>query len=450
MARQTSPHEPTWAVSLAWMWIKQGRHSAARALVATLPPVAELPIDRNWLATTCILAEVAADLGDHDLARDVRAALLPFEQRLATIGFGVTCWGTVARPLALVSRALGDTAAAIHHYHEAIEISGRVGAHPWLAEAQCELAALLIDRRNPDDVAEAFALATEAVATGRALNLLNIEEEASRLLTGLEAFNHDAPSLERGLREGAASAQITVLGAFTVVGSDGETAHWQSRKARQLLKILVARRGSAIGRDSLMHLLWPDEAPQVLANRFSVAATTIRRAFDPQGIHPRDWFLDVRDGTARLNVEHIEIDLDRFLHEMNQVAVRAAAATANTEELLASFDLYTGEPFADEPEEPWAEQVRSEVHSAFFSAAHALADASRVNGDQLTRLECFRRILAIDGYDQRAHEGLIETLTGLGAHGRAAAARTRYETSMAELSIPHSEIEFPVATSGGD
>src|SRR5690606_15582457 len=112
---------------------------------------------------------------------------------------------------------------------------------------------------------------------------------------------------------GAARPHITVLGDFDVRTREGAPARWQSRKARRLLKILVARRGVAIGRQTVMHMLWPDEAPQRVANRFSVAATTVRRALDPTGSRPSDAYLETGNGLVRLCVDELSIDIETFL-----------------------------------------------------------------------------------------------------------------------------------------
>lgn len=477
-ARQAAPHEPVWAVSLAWMWLRQGRRSAARALVASLPPVAELPRDRNWLATLCILSTVVAELREVEIAAELRDALAAFEGRLVTIGLGITCWGTVSRPLALLAQVLGDRAAAITHYRRAIETSARIGAHPWLAESQSELAALLSDGVRQDDahsalgqaddpsgdaldpsgaaldpsgdapdpsgdapgpsaaaLQEAAELASEAAATVRALQLHGIESAADAVLSAIvtpkERFSDRALNAP-----GAARPHITVLGDFDVRTREGAPARWQSRKARRLLKILVARRGVAIGRQTVMHMLWPDEAPQRVANRFSVAATTVRRALDPTGSRPSDAYLETGNGLVRLCVDELSIDIETFLTTATAALQTRGTAEARAARLRAALEQYAGEPLADEPEEPWAEQLRREVHITFFATAHALAEVSESFGDHLTRVEAYRRILAVDPYDQRAHEGHVDALTRLRSLGQVAIARGEYEQRMREMGVP--------------
>ncbi len=430
-ARRESPHEPVWAVSLAWMWLKQGRKSAARALVASLPAVGDLPVDRNWLSTACILATVAAELGDVATMAELQVALSPFADRLVTIGLGVTCWGTVARPLALMANALGDRDEAVRYYRVCVESAATMGAHPWLAEAQAELAWLLSDRSDHDARGEALELATEAAATARALQLHEIETMATSVLVDLRRTESSVTSIANA----ESQPKVRVMGGFVVVSSDGLMAHWQSRKARQLLKILVARRGVAVGRESVIHMLWPDEAPEQVANRFFVAASTIRKALDPAGQFPREHFLQTRGGLVRLAVERLAIDVEQFLSR-SRSALESDAKPAHRVKLLAeTFELYRGDPFTDETDEMWADELRREIHMAYFAVGHALADVAKELGDHLTRAETYRAILTFDPYDQAAHEGLTDALVQLGAHGRAAVAREEYAERMDELGV---------------
>lgn len=435
-ARREAPHEPVWAVSLAWMWLKQGRISAARTLVATLPPVAELAVDRNWLSTACVLTEVAHQLHEVELARELYVALLPYESRLVTIGLGVACWGTVARPLALASMTLGDSHRAIAHYRIGIELAGRRGAHPWLAEMQWELARLLGDLPHDEGHDEAVSLATESLATAQALHLHAVEELAARTLATLRK------TLELRQRMTALPGDtdsrrpdVRVFGGFSVTLPDGTEASWQSRKARRLLKILIARRGTAMSRETLMDMVWPDVPPHMLANRFSVAASAVRRALDPSGAEQRDTFLENRAGLVRLRIEALDIDAERFLTTAAD-ALSTASPAERRVRLAEALALYTGEPLQEEQEELWSADFRREVHEMFFSAAHALAELHAEEGDHLARLETYRRVLALDEFDQRAHEGVISSLTALRAHGQADTARSTYLSVMRSLGVP--------------
>ena len=75
------------------------------------------------------------------------------------------------------------------------------------------------------------------------------------------------------------------------------------------------------------------------------------------------------------------------------------------------------------------------MHDTFNEAAYALALAAGAKDGQLTRVNAYRRILGLDVYEQRAHEGLIHALTALGARGQAAEAEANYMQRMRELGV---------------
>lgn len=432
--RQAFPGEPVWTASLAWVWLQQGRRSAAHGLISSLPPLGLFARDRNWLCAVSILAVVASEIGDLQLGAATSAALEPFADRVATIGLGVTCWGVVARPLALLALSRGDTAAAIAHYRTAITVSARAGAHAWLAEAQAELAQVLAAQRDAASTAEATLLTGEATATARALHLHPVTEAARAARASLTAAPPGPVLIDLPVADASPPRpSISVLGRFEVVSIDGERARWRSRKARELLKILVARRGSAIERENLMDLLWPGEDPEQLANRLAVAVNAIRRAFDPDRLEPADSYVVVESRAIHLRVDRVDIDAEQFLCAAE--AVLASPELSSARKLAEVLALRPGDALIDEPDAHWAERLRREVHLAFFAISHALAEASLRDGDHLARIEAYQGVLAVDNYDQRAHEGLIDALTLLGAHGRAEQARASFDVHMSELGI---------------
>lgn len=436
--RQVFHGDPIWAVALAWVWLQQGRRSAARGLIDVLPSLERFPRDRNWLAAVSILAVVAVQLDDLPLANAAKTEIEPYADRVATIGLGVTCWGVVARPLALVALANGDDVAAEGYYREAIELCARTGAHVWLAEAQSELAILLSQRASPEAHAEANALASEAVATARALHLHPVQESARQAWSATEFVRQE--DVSHGETTPKTQVSIRVLGQFEVVAATGQIARWRSRKARELLKILVARRGRVIERESLMDLLWPGETPDRLSNRLAVALAAVRRALDPERAREPDAYIVVDSGHVRLRLEHVDIDAERFLHTVDTAMAMERTDPRRSRLLEQALEGYRGDPVADDPEAPWAEQLIREVRLAFFSASHTLGESAVQGGDHITRVEMYQSILALDQYDQRAHEGLIDALSELGAHGRAGDARRVYEQTLRELDLSSTEI----------
>lgn len=427
-ARQSQPGEAVWSAVLARLWALDGRLQAAQGAISSLGDVTAIPRDRNWLLTIATLAEAAVIVGDRDVAAQLRNELLPYSQRLVPIGLGIACWGTVARPLALLSGLLGRTTEAEAHFRTAMRVCSEAGALPWLAQAQCELTDL-IHADRPD---EAAALLTEAEATVARLGVVALEPECAQRRARLGSVGVVVDAASPDPSASSDRPVVRVLGTFEVVGLDGVPASWTSRKARELLKLLVARRGAPITREAIMDALWPDEDPRALSNRLSVALTTVRRAFDPRRSAPADEFIASDNQTVQLRVDRITVDGEQFLIAATEVL---AERRSDTERVRAAVELFRGAALADEPYAEWAAPFRREVQTAFARVARLLADRAEADGDDLVAADTYRKLLVEDPFDEHAHRGLIRTLARLGAHGQASAADREYQQRMAEIGV---------------
>lgn len=322
-ARREYPEQLLWPASLAWLWLLQGRRDAGEALLRSLPPPDEIPRDRYWLSTLTVLAEIARITGSRGDAERLRELLLPFAAHVVPVGIGVSFWGTAARTLGLLEERLGLADAAREHLELAVEMSARIGALAWHAEAQIELAEFAL-RHDLADI-PAHDLLAQARATSIARGFPALAERAMY------------------------KPRIRVLGGFEVISLCGVRAEWTSRKARELLKMLIAARGVATSREVFMHVLWPDETPEALANRFSVAVNVIRRALDPQRLRPTQHHVVTEGDAVRIEPAHLDIDVERFL---------ALAARDDEVSRRAAAQLYAGPAFSDEPYADWAGPLR--------------------------------------------------------------------------------------------
>lgn len=421
-ARHAHPQQALWQLSLAWLWQSQGREEAARALLAEGVGLDALPRDRTLLATLTMLGELASRIGTVEEAEELRTRLLPHARQAAPVGLGLAFWGTVAHTLGLLAVRLGRTAEARLHFRTAIEVSARGGAQAWLVQAQLSLAEF--ELTHGGDPSAATELARQAEATSEALGFPALLVGA-RMLLARVPHAADAHGVAGVMVPPACDgARVRVLGVFEVDSCEGEPARWTSRKARELLKMLVARRGVAVARETLMHALWPDQAPEQLANRFAVALSTVRRALDPARRHPVQRFV-VADGAAlRLDTQELRVDVEEFL---------ASARGDDLDALRAAVELYTGDAFADEPYAEWASGLRHDAQTAFCAAAREVAEHDAASGDFVAASELFRRVLEIEPLDERVHRGLVTTLHALGARGQAREVESRWRRAQEEL-----------------
>lgn len=322
-ARREYPEQVLWAASLAWLWLLQGRRTSGEALLRSLPDLDEIPRDRYWLSTVTVLAEIGRITGSRQHIERLRLALLPYAARLVPVGVGVAFWGTAARTLGLLEEHLGLLHEARAHLELAVEMSSRIGALAWYTEAQIELAEFAI-RHDLTDV-PSYELLAEAKATSEARGFSMLARRAMH------------------------RPRVRVLGGFEVTSLCGTRAEWTSRKARELLKMLIAARGVATSREVYMDALWEGESPARLGNRFSVAVNVIRRALDPGRLMPTQHHVVTEGDSIRLEMGHLDIDVERFL---------ALACRGDEASRRAARQLYRGDVFSDEPYADWATTIR--------------------------------------------------------------------------------------------
>ena len=217
--------------------------------------------------------------------------------------------------------------------------------------------------------------------------------------------------------EPEAELSVQTLGGFRVDrrGTPIAAGEWKSKKARTLLKILVARRGRPVTREQLMELLWPGEDPAKLGNRLSVALTTLRTVLGRE--------LDVIRADAdavSLDLSRVAVDVERFLGEVERGRFAAAER------------LYTGDFLEEDAYEDWARELRDEARAAYAATLRARTTTA-TDGEDAIRA-CLR-LLELDPYDEGAHRALIARLDRAGRHGEAIKRRRTYIRSMHEIGV---------------
>jgi ATP/maltotriose-dependent transcriptional regulator MalT/DNA-binding SARP family transcriptional activator len=240
---------------------------------------------------------------------------------------------------------------------------------------------------------------------------------------------------------------LEALGGFRVRRYGVTVPHeeWRSKKARGLLKILLARRGHPTPREYLMDALWPEEDPLKVRNRFSVALSTLRAVLDPEKRFEPDHFVRADRDSVTLDLDNLVVDVEIFLHEAHSgLALRASArAEESTERLEYAESLYAGEFLEEDPYEDWAIALREEARAAYVTSTRALAEDAAAAGEHGAAGSYLLRVLERDAYDEQAHLALVSTLAVAGGHGEARRAYRRYAERMAEISVEPASFRPP-------
>lgn len=332
---------------------------------------------------------------------------------------------------------LGEVAAARVDFGQALERQRRslairhgIGDSRGVATSFDVIADLLAQDGDPGRAAQLIGAADRVWAATGGARAPDVQEsiEAARTRARTVLGHQDAQRLEEvgasldmeraievALEVVSKRAAVRTLGSFGVT-SEGHTVApnvFGSKKARDLLKMLVCHRGAVVPREVLGEALWPDAEANgdAIANRLRVALAGVRRALGAaELVH------STRDGVS-LDLTAVDVDVERFL------AAAAAGRWAEAESLHAGTflpeDLY----------EDWSVRLREEVRRTYVRACHAqLADA-----DPERALVLATRILEYDEYDEEANGALVNALIHLGRRGEAERARADFAARLDDL-----------------
>jgi len=365
---------------------------------------------------------------------------------------------------AWVAHAAGDALRAGHIADSAVAIARDRRDRAAVAEA-AELRAALADGDDAARAAlhEALTLWEELsspLGQGRArLGLARLggpeasdhARRAERLLRPLGARRLATAAATLASAAPAASPlAVHCLGGFAVLreGVPVPVGEWKSRKARDLVKILIARGGRPVHRETLLDLLWPDDDAAQTASRLSVALSTARAVLDPAKRHPAGWYLGADNDTLWIDGTHADIDVDRF-HALAALAVterKAGPSPSATDMLAAAEAAYVGDAFPEDPYEDWTVSLRERTRATYIWVARTLADDSVARGDPPTAVRCYLRVLEHDPFDEHAHLGLVRAHLGAGQQGEARRAYQAYGARMGEIGVEAAPFPAPATT----
>jgi ATP/maltotriose-dependent transcriptional regulator MalT/DNA-binding SARP family transcriptional activator len=381
-----------------------------------------------------------------DLIEEALAEALPHHRRDVLIGAGFVAVALGRRDdaarfaeqaLRLVeSDETGDALAALAYAMEVVSLTIDDVAE---RRARLEEANGIWGRLGNDAEGAVTTLALAHLDTGPRARASQAAALRRVRAAGIRPSAADAASLLAAIpRERIPPIEIRTFGTFQVLrgGVPVPPGEWKSKKARDLLKILIARR-TTVARDELIEALWPDEDPEATSNRLSVGLSLLRAVLDPSRSRPADTFVTTERGALRLVPGELVIDFEDFaVNAADGLALhRRGESGAAVERLLAAEALYGGELFEEDPYADWAVGPREETRGIYIQVARAIAEILANRGDVDDAIRYLMRIISRDPFDEAAHLGLVQALARGRHHGEARRAYQAYVSRMAELEI---------------
>jgi ATP/maltotriose-dependent transcriptional regulator MalT/DNA-binding SARP family transcriptional activator len=427
------------------VYYSRGEYAQARAACEEAVAIAERSGDVQTLgrALPCLARLRAQD--DPVTARELC-------ERALAVG------GGLARVRALLARSwvellTGDRAEAATAAAEAAADARRRRDRPGLAEAlELTVFASSDPAQETDLLAEAAAVWRQigypvgearvrlvtAHVTGAEQEAALAEQDLRRLGVRLHLESDVRRLVDRDHAAPQQSIVIRTLGAFQLVrdGVAVPTADFQSKKARDLLKILVSRRGRAVPREQLTDLLWPDEDPARVGGRLSVLLSGLRTVLRAAGQASDDGPLVTDRHVVRLDSDRVGLDVEDFFATASAGLAAYQQGQPDAAALLAAAEeQYAGDFLEEDPYEKWAEQPREEARATRLAILRALADLAAQRDETWSVIRYTVRLLQMDPYDEETHLMLVRALHVSGRHGEARRHYRRYAERMAELGI---------------
>lgn len=215
--------------------------------------------------------------------------------------------------------------------------------------------------------------------------------------------------------------RIYALGNTVVeLGDKVIGGQWLDQRTGQLLKYLVVERHRAVYVDEIGESLWPDAGYGVAKSvRYYIHA--LRRTLEP-GRRKREpsRFIASSGARYRLNLEHVEVDVDQFeAHTSHGLALVESDPAGAAEELERGVALYRGELVADAPYAEWAIPERHRLHELACAGLRNLATLRMQRGALNAATRCVERLAVMQPYDEAVHRQLMELKISAGRRSDA-------------------------------
>jgi DNA-binding SARP family transcriptional activator len=173
--------------------------------------------------------------------------------------------------------------------------------------------------------------------------------------------------------------RIQLLGRFQI-WRDGRLlppSTWPTRKACQVLKILITHQQRAVPGDELVEWLWPGLSLSSARNSLWVAVSSLRHFLEPE-IAAREtssFIVTTPPGYRFDPAGRCELDVDTFLNSVEQGhrCYERGDLPAAIDAYLAARALYGGDYLVEDLYEDWAAAARHRLREALLEIEGALA-----------------------------------------------------------------------------
>jgi LuxR family transcriptional regulator, maltose regulon positive regulatory protein len=232
--------------------------------------------------------------------------------------------------------------------------------------------------------------------------------------------------------------QIYCLGDFRVErdrAALGDSA-WKSKRAKTLLKMLLARDDHKLLRDQVMDMLWPEADPEKQRVAYNVMLHRMRKTLEPDaGPEPgKDIFcIQNEHDVLALDSARVWTDVGEFRKRLGLATrLKRAKDTAKALEAYEStLALYQGDFLPDDAYDDWAVDAREQLRAHYHKALDDAGEIAELLEDRNKAAHFYDLRFSSDPCNERSCRWLM---TWHLANGRRSEAVRTYERCERALS----------------
>jgi ATP/maltotriose-dependent transcriptional regulator MalT/DNA-binding SARP family transcriptional activator len=226
--------------------------------------------------------------------------------------------------------------------------------------------------------------------------------------------------------------KVHCLGGFRVLqGRDvvGD-ARWKSRRAKTLLKMLVAHEGLKLSREQAIEMLWPDKKPARPRETFNSMLHRLRKAVGDARPGKDIFCIHQERDLVTLNSELVWTDVGQFQDRLDAAVLLKDQPQKAVKEYEKAFSLYQGDFLPEDVYSDWATQIRDRIRVRYLKALEEAASLAESSGDRARALAFRENGFSADPCNEEACRWLMTRYLSEGRRNEAIRTYERCERAL--------------------
>ena len=220
------------------------------------------------------------------------------------------------------------------------------------------------------------------------------------------------------------SFRVHLLGPLVVLRQDGSQVRgplWNRVKTRALMAYLTMQKGTAVSREQILEMLWPDLEYKAAMHNLNTTVYNLRRSLEPDlEKASRSRYLLYQNGCYRLaEASAYWLDIDAFESGIRQARQEMDMETA-VKKYKAALSLYRGDYLYDLTDtHNWVRDQQFRLQAIYITALAELADLYHSLELYEEAIDVYQLILSVDCCQEESCRKLMALFTHLGKRGEA-------------------------------